>query len=321
MTTSISPGNRLRWLALLPALLLGGCRGGEIAPSASPPPASAGFPVTVTDDSGRKVTFSAPPQRIVSVAPAHTETLYALGLGDRVMAADTYSDYPLEAKAKATLNCWPRPPVEQIVALQPDLVVALTQEETLLKPMEAAKIPALKLFPQSYEKALEEILLLGKITGTEAAARKLVDGMRARTRAVQDRVAGARRVRVLYELDATDPNRPYVAGSGGFYGELLPLAGGENIFADLRVSTGPVSSEQIVARRPEVILLGDTRSPQAPQSPDTVGKRPGWSAIPAVRSGRVHAVNSDLITRAGPRLVEGLEVIARRLHPNRFSGQ
>jgi iron complex transport system substrate-binding protein len=145
-----------------------------------------------------------------------------------------------------------------------------------------------------------------------------VDSMRARAAAVKKAVAGTRPPRVMYELDASDPARPYVAGSGGFYGELMTLAGGRNVFGDLPDTAVQVSSEQVVARNPEVVLLGDTNVPKHPQRTDSLRGRPGWAQVEAVRKGQVYAVDYDRITRPGPRLIEGLEELAKLLHPDRF---
>jgi iron complex transport system substrate-binding protein len=135
---------------------------------------------------------------------------------------------------------------------------------------------------------------------------------------VKRRVSGAPRVSVVYELDATDPSRPFVAGGGAIYHEVIRMAGGDNLFAEQQKPTVQVSAEQIIARNPEVLLLGDTASPVLPQSPELVRKRTGWSRIQAVRTGRIYGVLSDRITRPGPRLAEGLEEIARQLHPDCF---
>lgn len=310
---------------LLPALCAGAgvllAHAGSGRSAAAPPARKAvrtGFPLTVTDDAGRKVTLKAPPRRIISLAPGHTETLYALGVGERVVLADSYSDYPSAVRPKAKLQCWPRPPVEQIVAARPDLVLVMTQEVDFLGQMDAARVPALKLFPRSYDAVLREIELLGRVLAVEAQAGKMVRRMRSRAAAVRRVLGGVRPKRTMYELDASDPARPYVAGGGGFYGEIVRMGGGQNIFADLKTPAAQASVEQVVARDPEVILLGDTRSPANPQQPGRVRSRPGWAGIAAVRTGRIFAVNSDRITRPGPRLVEGIEEVARLLHPERF---
>jgi iron complex transport system substrate-binding protein len=310
------------WRVLLGAglgLLLAGCAGpSRTVRAAAPATPASGFPLTLEDDSGRKVTLKAPPRRIISLAGAHTETLYALGLGDRIVAADRYSDYPPEVKPKATLNCWPRPPAERIVALRPDLVVVFTEGEDFARLMERAGIPVLKLFPTSFAGTLERIRLLGQATGRSAGAETLVARMRGRVSAVRAGVGNAPLRRVLFEIDATDPGRPYVAGGAGVYGELLTMAGGENVFAALKLPAAQVSTEAVVAKDPEVILLGDANTPVRPQKPADVARRPGWSRISAVRAGRIFPVASERITRPGPRLVEGLEEIARRVHPERF---
>lgn len=311
----------LRILLLGAALtLLGGCHGSSPAPTAAggTTAKSSAFPLVVTEEGGRRVTLPAPPQRIVCLSPAHTENLYALGAGDRVVATDNYSDYPAEVKPKATLNCWPRIPLEQVVALKPDLVIVLTQEGEEVRRLEAAGVRVVQLFPKTFDQTLERIELLGRITGREARAQELVQEMRKRADAVKVKVAGEPEVPVVYELDATDPARPFVAGGGAIYQEIIRMAGGKNLFADQQKPTVQVSAEQVIARNPEVLLLGDTASPVLPQSPALVRKRTGWEQIKAVRTGRIYGVQSDRITRPGPRLVEGLEEVAQRLHPKRF---
>lgn len=310
-----------RLLLLITALpLLPGCRGTSATPPSAGSPAArtAAFPLEVTDDGGRRVSIPAAPRRIVSLSPAHTENLYALGAGDLIVAADSYSDYPAEVRPKARLNCWPRIPLEQVVALKPDLVIVLTQEGEELRRLEAAGVRVVQLFPKTFDQTLERIQLLGRITGRETRARELVREMRQRAAAVKERVAGQPEVTVVYELDATDPSRPFVAGGGAIYHEIIRMAGGKNLFADQQKPTVQVSAEQVIARNPEVLLLGDTASPVLPQSPELVRKRTGWGQIRAVRTGRIYGVLSDRITRPGPRLVEGLEEVARRLHPGRF---
>ncbi len=277
-----------------------------------------GFPVTVTDDAGRTVTFDRPPRRIISLSPGHTETLYALGLGDDVVMTDTYSDYPPENKPKAKLNTYPKPNVEEIVSLKPDLVVVLVEGNDFIQQMDARHIPVLKVFPRTFDGTLKDIDMLGKVTGTETRAVQVTDSMRARADAVVARTKDAPRPRILYELDASDPTKPFVAGTGGFYGDLVPMAGGTNIFADVKQSAAQVSAEQIIARDPQIILLADADSPYNAQTPAMVKARPGWSQISAVRNGKIYPVNSELLTRPGPRLAEGLEDLAKTIHPELF---
>jgi len=299
--------------SLLTALLLVAC-----APPRPPATLAAlpsGFPLVVTDDAGRSVQFAAPPARLVSLSPGHTETLYALGAGDRLIATDRYSDHPAANAPKATLTTYPRPNVEEIVALRPDLLVVLREDDELIRLVEPHGIAVLKLYPTSFDGTLDDIELLGRVLGVPEQARRVTAEMRERAAAVRARTAAAARPRVLYELDASDPARVWVAGSSGFFGDLVPLAGGENVFADLGSPAAQVSTEQVVARDPEIIILADAGAPLNPQTPEMVRARAGWGAVAAVRANRIVPVSADLLSRPGPRLVEGLERMARLLHP------
>jgi len=194
----------------------------------------------------------------------------------------------------------------------------LVEGNDFIQQMDARQIPVLKIFPGSFDGTLKDIDLLGRVTGTEPRAQQITQDMRARANAVVAQTKDAPRPRVLYELDASDPTRPFVAGSGGFYGDLVPMAGGTNIFADVKEPAAQVSSEQIIARDPQIILLADATSPYNAQTPAMVKARPGWSAISAVRSGKIYPVDGDLLTRPGPRLVDGLEAMAKIIHPELF---
>jgi len=274
--------------------------------------------VTVTDDAGRKVTFSSAPQRIISLSPGHTETLYALGAGDRVIVTDQYSDFPAENQSKAKLNTFPKPNVEELVSLKPDLIVVLVEGDDFIQQMAGPKIPILKIFPKTFDDALKDILLLGQVTGTRPKAEQITANMRERSAAVTAKTKDAPKVSVLYELDASDATKPFVAGPAGFFGSLVPLAGGKNVFDDLGQPSGQVSSEQIVSRNPDIIILGDSNAPFNAQTPDLVRARSGWNQINAVKNGRIYPLNDALLTRPGPRLIDGLEQMAKIIHPELF---
>lgn len=307
-------GSWARWGAgFLATAALAACA--PAPPAAAPAPPAA---VEVRDDHGHTLRLAAPARRIVSLAPAHTETLYAIGAGDALLAADTYSDYPPQVRARATLNCWPKPPLEQLAALRPDAVLVFAEETAALQPLREAGLPVVKLFPRTVDEAMSAIAAIGRLAGRDEAAIGLVRRLRDRMAAVRRDVEGARPRTFVYELDALDPGRPFVAGGGGLYSEVMRAAGGRNVFADLEAPAAQVSAEQVVARRPEVLFLGDTQSPVQPQSPELVRRRPGWGSIPAVREGRIYPLDSNLLTRPGPRLAQGMETVARLLHPERF---
>jgi iron complex transport system substrate-binding protein len=277
------------------------------------------FPLSITDDSGTTTTFAAPPRRIVSLSPGLTEITFALGHGGDLVAVDSYSDYPPEAKdVQPRLNTYPNPSVETIVSLQPDVVLSLADSDDSIAQMRAQGIPVLKVLPRDFDAAVELIRTLGRLYGSPDAGEAVATDMLTRRDAVVAAVADAPRPRVYEELDASEPDKPFVAGPNGFYGQLIDLAGGINVFGDLPGDVGQTGAESIVQRDPEVIILTDGDLPFNPQTPEMVAARPGWNTITAVRNGAVYAVPADLYSTPGPRLVQGLEDLARLLHPDRF---
>ena len=181
-------------------------------------------------------------------------------------------------------------------------------------------IPVLKIFPKDFDAAVRAIQTLGQLYGAPDAGDEIATDMDLRRDAVLAAVADAPRPRVYEELDASDPDKPFVAGPNGFYGELIDLAGGDNVFGDLPGDVGQVGAETIVERDPEVIILTDADLPFNPQTPDMVAARPGWDSVTAVQNGAIYPVPGSLFSTPGPRLIDGLEQLARLLHPDRFAG-
>ena len=282
-------------------------------------PQTNAFPQTVTDDSGISATFAASPQRIVSLSPGLTEITFALGAGDRLVAVDSYSDFPPEAKSiQPRLNTYPSPSIETIVGLKPDLVLSLADRDEDVAQIRRQGIPVLKLFPKDFDAAVRTIQTLGQLLGASDAGDAIAADMLSRRDAVVAAVADEARPRVYEELDASEPDKPFVAGPKGFYGQLIDLAGGTNIFGDLPGDVGQVGAETIVERDPEVIILTDADLPFNPQTPEMVAARPGWDAVTAIQNDAIYAVPAALYSTPGPRLVQGLEQLARLLHPDRF---
>ena len=280
---------------------------------------SADFPLTINDDSGNTTTFAASPRRVVSLSPGLTEITFALGAGDRVVAVDSFSDFPPEARnVQPRLSTYPSPSIETIVGLKPDVVLSLADRDEELAQIRRQGIPVLKLFPKDFEASVRTIQTLGKLFGASDAGQAIATDMLTRRDAVVAAVADAPRPRVYEELDASEPDKPFVAGPNGFYGQLIDLAGGTNIFADLPGDVGQVGAETIIERDPEVILLTDADLPINPQSPEMVAARPGWDAVTAVANDAIYPVPGALFSTPGPRLVQGLEQLARILHPDRF---
>ncbi|MCA1644987.1 MAG: helical backbone metal receptor [Chloroflexi bacterium] len=283
-----------------------------------PPP----FPFSITDDSGVTSTFAAPPERIVSLNPGLTEITFAVGVGGRLVAVDTYSDYPPEAKnVQPRLNTYPGPSIETIVALKPDVVLSLVERDEDVAAIRRQGIPVIKLLPRDFDATVAAVSTLGRLFGGAEAADAIAADMLARRDAVVAAVADAPQPRVYEELDASEPDKPFAAGPNGFYGQMIDLAGGTNVFGDLPSDFGQVGAELIVARNPEIIVLTDADLPFNPQTPELVAARPGWNTITAVQNGAIYAVPGALYSTPGPRLIEGLEALAALLHPDRFPAQ
>jgi iron complex transport system substrate-binding protein len=275
-------------------------------------------PSTLTDDGKREVTVPGNPQRIVSLGSPITEILFALDLGDRVVATDDYSDYPDEAAALAKVGApWPGFNTETILDQDPDLI--LSSAGNIVTQLEPYGVPVFVVQPTNIEGVFEDILEIGDITGKEKEARALVDSLQARVDAVTARTGGLAtdgRPTVFYEVDATDAARPYTAGSGTFQDELIGLAGGRNI-ADDASGWYQISVEKIVDADPDMIVLEDY---QYGVSVESVGARSAaWAGLSAVKGGKAYPIEDpDLTSRYGPRIVDGLEALAGMIHPELF---
>ena len=274
-------------------------------------------PLTVVDDAGRSVILDGPPRRIMALTPGNTEILFALGAEDRVVAIDQWSDFPPAAKAKpriAPLN----PNLEQVVRFNPDLILSTYGGAEPLLPLERQGIKIMVFAPRTLDDLYRNILLIGRIVDAEARAEGVVRAMRQRVAAVVAKVQDAPRPTLFIELDGSDPGRPFTAGSGSFIDVLVQLAGGANVAARARTAWPQFSLEELIRADPDLIILADTLVPLNPQTPELAARRPGWSRLRAVRLGAIATIDSNLISRPGPRIVEGLELLARLFHPDRF---
>ncbi len=290
------------------------------APTATPAPTPSPTPFLVlTDEHGRTIVLRARPQRIVTLAPSATEMIFAVGAGDRLVGRDELSDYPPEAKNVPSIGgTYPTINTEAIVALRPDLILA----PGVISPEQVKALEGLGLVvfhqrtPKDIEEIFEQIRTVGRLTGNTAQAERAVADLRARLAAIEEKVRTvSTRPKVFYELDATDPSKPWTAGPGSFIDRLIVRAGGQNIGASLPSEWGQISLEELIRQDPDLIILGTANYGETPEK---VRQRPGWNRLRAVREGRIYPINADLISRPGPRIVEGLEALARIIHPERF---
>jgi iron complex transport system substrate-binding protein len=273
--------------------------------------------LTLLDDVGRSVVLNGPPDRIVALAPSNTEILFALGAEDRIVAVDQWSNHPPAAKTKPQISPF-SPSLEQIVRLRPDLILAAHGSAEPVLPLDRQGVKVLVLAPRTLEDVYRNILLIGRIVEAEGRATRLVDAMRQRVEAVLEKVRGAPRPKVFVELDASDPIRPFTAGPGSFIDLLVRLAGGANVAASSRTAWPQFSLEELLRTDPDMIILAHELATANPQTPQTVARRTGWHLLRAVREGAIYPIQGELLSRPGPRIVEGLELLARHLHQDRY---
>jgi iron complex transport system substrate-binding protein len=294
----------MRWAALGFLMALG---------ALAPAPAPA---FVVTDGTGRSVTLVAPPRRIVSLVPGVTEMLYAIGAEDRLVGRTDFCDYPPAARAKPSVGGMVSPSLEILVALKPDLVVATSSgnsDETRAQ-LERLRIPLYLVDPYGLADVLRTVERLGDLAERRARAAEVVAGLERRVRAVEARVAARPRPRVLYVVW---PEPLIVPGRGAAVTELIGLAGGDSVSAGGPEGYPRYSVEAAVAGAPEVIILARHGAGTAPYARE---KWERFVGLPAIRAGRLHAVDGDLFHRFGPRVVDALEILARLLHPEAFAG-
>ncbi len=294
-------------------------------PATTPPPASAApsaYPVTVTDDAGTELTLDAAPERIVSLAPSSTEIVCALEACDRLVGVTDFDDYPAEVADIDDVVINAQVDVERVVAAEPDLVIAAGNEITpsaVIAQLVELDLPVLVLYPESLDEVYDDIRLVGTLLDAQDGADELIAGMEDRVDAVVEAVADADRPRTLYEVFYAEGST-YTAGEGSFLASLIDLAGGEPVTGDAQ---GLIGSEDLVASDPQLILLGtasyDPTLADAEAAQTAVAARPGWADLSAVADGRVVPYTDDIVTtRPGPRIVDGLEALARAIHPDRF---
>jgi len=272
------------------------------------------YPVTVTDDDGTDVTIPAEPQKIVSLTPATTEILFALGADDRVVGRTDADDYPAEVAAIPVVVTSTKIDIEKIVALGADLVFAggnnFTSPDAIAK-LRQFGIPVVVTYAPDVEGVLEDIELVGTAAGAPGPATELADAMRAEIDAIAATLGPGDRARprVFYEIDAT--KEIFGPADDSFLAEMISLAGGEPITTG-SPTVFSIPLERLIAADPEVIVLEDAAYGVTPEQ---VAARPGWDAITAVRSKAVRPVNGVVVTRPGPRLVEGLRALALAIDP------
>lgn len=288
------------------ALLLSAC--------ASTQPAPEG-PVKreLTDDAGRRVSLPVPVNRVVSLAPNLTEIVFAIGAGNRLVGRTSYCDFPAEAKAVAEVGDTLHPSLERIISLQPQVVLISTasQLEIFTQQLQHQNIAVYVTDPHDLDGVFRSIDQIGRIVGHTQQAELLIQKLRDRTRAVEEAVKDKPPVRVFYQVSA-EPL--YTIGRDAFVTDLIRRAGGISVTADVPGAWPKYSNESALAARPAAIILPTGGSMGAANSTVTEALRES----PAALTGRVYKINDDHLARPGPRAVDGLEAMAKALHPEAF---
>jgi iron complex transport system substrate-binding protein len=273
---------------------------------------------TLLDQAGRRVEIPDRPQRIVALAPSVTEIIFALGEEARLIGVTAHCDFPPEAARLPKVGSYVRLDLERIVGLRPDLCIAVKDgnPKAAVERLEALGVPVFALDPRSVATVIRAIHDLGVVLAVEPRAEALIGAMRGRIERVTHRLAGSdRRPRVFFQIGAA----PIVSvGTDTFAHELIGLAGGVNVAAGA-AAYPRFSREQVLGLAPEIIVIS-SMDRAAGAVAETRREWERWPGVPAVRDGRIHVVDSNLFDRPSPRLVAGLETLARYIHPELFGG-
>ena len=301
-------------LAVVSLLVLLSACGGQTT-TATPQP-------TVVDAFGKQIVFpKSAPQRIVSLTAGNSEVLDALHLDARIVGVDYYTNYP------ASLTSLPKVSdvngkynIEKIVALKPDLVLSYGGEtQQYDSQLQQLGLDVVDLPSVNFSQTIQQIAVYGRLTFTQSTANALVAQLQQQISQIKSSVAGTSAPSVLLEVDDSTPGKPFVFGGGSFGDEIAQDANAANIFHSNTANGGfpQVSDESVISANPQYIIL--TELPAYGGNASAVYKRPNWSGIAAVKNNDVFRVNSDIMQRPSPRLVEGLRCIAQIVHPDKFT--
>ena len=280
-------------------------------------PASISYsvPKKFTDEVGRVVTIPFPPKRVVSLAPNITEILFRLGLDEEIVGVSIHCNFPEKAKTKVQVGSYISLDFERVVSLNPDLIIATGAGNTrdMVERLENLRVPAYVIFPKNFNDVLRSIGHLSQVVDREREGMGIIQEMKRRRQRVIEHTQGLPRPKVFLQIG----DAPIVTvGRKSFGDDLIHLAGGENVAGKEKEMYPRWGMEEILKRSPEVILISSMNPKGDYQKILREWSR--WKTIPAVKNGRLHLIDSDLIDRPSPRIIDGLEEMAKLLHPERF---
>ena len=268
--------------------------------------------MTYRDSLGRQVTLESRPERIIPLAPSLTEILYYLGLGENVAGVTDYSYYPSEAKGKPGVGSYIDPNIEKIISLSPDLVIG-TKDGNLpgsVYLLEQVNIPVYVVNPRNVEDAISTIDEIGRLCGVSEKAHKMVVELNKRIETVRNAVASRERPLVFLQINISPI---MTVNRNTFHNDLIDLAGGINMTADEPITYPRISIEEVIRKKPDVIIISTMGGGEEFEKARDEWMK--WPSIPAVKNDQVYLIDSDLIDRPSQRIIQGLESIARLIHP------
>jgi len=273
---------------------------------------SAPLCATFQDAMGREVTLKGEPKRIVTLAPSLTEILYFLGLGDRVVGVTRFSYYPPEARLKPQVGSYIDLNVEKIISLAPDLVIGTADgnQPGVVDLLEQAGIAVFIVNPRNIRQTIDTVAIMGRLCGVTERANTLSKQLSRRVDRIIDKTKSRRKPLVFLQINL----KPIMTvNKHTFLHDLVQLAGGRNMTEDEPITYPRISLEEVIRKKPEVIIISSMERGGRFEVARLEWLK--WTSIPAVKNGRVHLIDSDLIDRPSPRIIEGLEVMARFIHP------
>ncbi|MBM7694387.1 iron complex transport system substrate-binding protein [Peribacillus deserti] len=322
MKTNFTKGiGLLSILLILTLVVLTGCNNSNTEPkkekTSEQTAKKEAFPITITDDEGKKVKIEKKPEKIVSVTPSNTEIAFALGLEDQIVGVSDFDNYPQEALKKEKVGAQELN-IEKMLSLQPDLALLDTyhykNHAEVIKQLKEAgtAVVIVNSTKNTFDQVYDSIELLGRATGTSKKAETIVKDMKDKLAEVKEKAAKVKEKKRVWVEVAPQPDI-YTTGKGTFMQEMLDTIGAVNV-AEGQQGWVKVNEEEAVKYNPDVVIT--TYGYYVKNSAQQVLSRKGWSAVPAVKNKQVFDVNSDTVTRPGPRLVEGVEALGKSIYPD-----
>ncbi len=273
--------------------------------------------LTVTDFEGREITLSKPAERIVALMPADCEILYEIGVGDKIVGRGEYCNYPEEISEVEAVKSGQEMNIEQVLALNPDLVIAtkMAHSKESMEALEKAGVPSLVVDAQNIEDVYKAIELIGKVSGRETEASELIAKMQNGFDEIIKKVDGRKSGTIYYEVSPLQWGL-WAAGGGTFMDEIGNMLGLENIFAD-QAAWAEVSEEQVISLNPDYIVTTTSYYGEGPKPDEEILSRKGWEGITAVKNNEIYNADSDMITRPGPRLVDAVKDFYNFIYENK----